>query len=251
MLIGSPFVNDGIIKLTDMVSAGVRRSLVTRTDLRDFAIGASSLGTLCTLAKDGVKIYSLKGLHAKIYVFDDTHALVTSANATTAGMWRNLECGLFTSDRHVVRELACLLLGGLGADAPPSRMKHRDLDNLYGPLGAIRVSMPEASRIASGDDKPRADEFEYSISDTEAMVKGFTGWKRLTLEGVLAMPEAGFHLGELLEVCEPAAARRYPSNRHVPDKLRQQLQVLRDVGIVDFVEPGYYRRTMNLTKAIL
>ena len=45
-------------------------------------------------------IRSLNNLHAKIYIFDDSKALVTSANATNAGMWRNLECGLSTDDRR-------------------------------------------------------------------------------------------------------------------------------------------------------
>ncbi len=50
MLIGSPYVNNGIVKLTDMAANNVSRTLVTRTDLRDFAIGASNLDTLCHLA---------------------------------------------------------------------------------------------------------------------------------------------------------------------------------------------------------
>jgi type II restriction enzyme len=33
----------------------------------------------------------------------------------------------------------------------------------------------------------------------------------------------------------------YPENRHVKQKIRQQLQVLRDRGILDFVSRGYYR----------
>ena len=66
-----------------------------------------------------------------------------------------------------------------------------------------------------------------------------------TLEGVLSMPESGFHLRDLLEVCGPVAAERYPDNHHVRDKLRQQLQILRGMEIVDFVTPGYYRCTVR------
>jgi type II restriction enzyme len=33
----------------------------------------------------------------------------------------------------------------------------------------------------------------------------------------------------------------YPNNRHVKQKIRQQLQVLRDNGYLDFVSRGYYR----------
>jgi type II restriction enzyme len=33
----------------------------------------------------------------------------------------------------------------------------------------------------------------------------------------------------------------YPDNKHIKDKIRQQLQVLRDKGYLDFVSRGYYR----------
>ena len=33
----------------------------------------------------------------------------------------------------------------------------------------------------------------------------------------------------------------YPNNRHVKQKIQQQLQVLRDHGYLDFVSRGYYR----------
>jgi type II restriction enzyme len=40
---------------------------------------------------------------------------------------------------------------------------------------------------------------------------------------------------------EAELSRLYPENRHVRQKIRQQLQVLRDRGYLDFVSRGYYR----------
>ena len=60
------------------------------------------------------------------------------------------------------------------------------------------------------------------------------------------MPEGEFQLKELVNACTPWAAREYPRNRHVTDKIRQQLQVLRGHGVVEFVNfRGKYRRTMS------
>ena len=33
----------------------------------------------------------------------------------------------------------------------------------------------------------------------------------------------------------------HPENRHIKDKIRQQLQILRDKGYLDFVSRGFYR----------
>ena len=246
MLFGSPFVNDAIIELTDMVAKEVSRTLVTRTDLRDFAVGSSNLDTLCALAREGVTVRSLSGLHAKLYIFDDSSALVTSANATKSGLWHNLECGLGTEDKRVVKQLARSLLRGLGSDEPPQRMKREDLEALYAPLEAIKASLPKPvfPKAARKPDEPAVGA-TFSIPDRERLLEGFKGWQRLTLEGVLAMPEDGFRLNDLVEVCQPVAASRYPRNRHVPDKLRQQLQMLKAIGLVEFVTPGHYKRTMS------
>jgi type II restriction enzyme len=40
---------------------------------------------------------------------------------------------------------------------------------------------------------------------------------------------------------EGVLSQLYPGNRHVKQKIRQQLQVLRDRGYLDFVSRGTYR----------
>lgn len=39
----------------------------------------------------------------------------------------------------------------------------------------------------------------------------------------------------------------HPQNKHVKDKIRQQLQILRDRGFIRFKEPGMYEKVSNLT----
>jgi type II restriction enzyme len=50
-----------------------------------------------------------------------------------------------------------------------------------------------------------------------------------------------FTLAELYAF-EPAFRTRFPSNRHIRPKLRQQLQRLRDAGLIAFLGAGRYRR---------
>ncbi|MEN8613967.1 DpnI domain-containing protein [Dehalogenimonas sp. THU2] len=49
-----------------------------------------------------------------------------------------------------------------------------------------------------------------------------------------------FTLGQLYTF-EGNLERKHPDNRHIRDKIRQQLQVLRDRGYLEFVERGRYR----------
>ena len=185
----------------------------------------------------------------KVYVFDET-ALVTSANATVSGMHRNLECGLAANDKQVSDRLANSLLKGLGARRYPPLIRLEELEALHEAVAAIRVSLPTVVAPPPDDSEHSADslptiEADFSIADDTALIEGLSGWKKLTMRGVLDMPETGFHMVDLLSVCQPVAAREYPRNNNVREKLRQQLQLLRDLGLVEFLGGGSYRRTMN------
>lgn len=249
MIIGSPYVNNGIRALTDLVPKEISRVLVTRTDLRDFAVRASNLDSLCALARDGIIVKSLNNLHAKIYIFDDT-ALVTSANATVSGMRRNLECGLATTNKPVVEQLATDLLKGFGSRRYPPPLSLPELEALQEAVAAIRVDLPPAAVLLadperSADSAPGSTA-DFSIVDAAALAASLKGWKSLTMRGMLDLPAASFHITELLAICEPMAAGEFPRNTRVRQKLRQQLQFLRDLGLVEFVDNhGNYRRTMN------
>ena len=107
----------------------------------------------------------------------------------------------------------------------------------------MKIAMPAISDHEIERIETDFEDVHFSISDKNAFLQGFTGWLSLTLQGVIELPDRTFRLGELVKVCTPVASLRYPRNRHVPDKLRQQLQILRDIGLVDFLQRGLYKRT--------
>ncbi len=66
------------------------------------------------------------------------------------------------------------------------------------------------------------------------------GWTLLTLWIVRRLRKASFTLAEVYQH-EAEFAKVYPANLHIRDKIRQQLQVLRDLGVLVFEERGTYR----------
>src|SRR5262249_46030207 len=94
-LFASPYVGAFLGAVTELLPTTVSKTLLTRTDLRDFALGSSDIEALCEFSRRGSQVLSLAGLHAKVYVLDNSAALVTSANATHSGMTRNWECQRF------------------------------------------------------------------------------------------------------------------------------------------------------------
>lgn len=66
------------------------------------------------------------------------------------------------------------------------------------------------------------------------------GWVTLTLSMIRRIDKAYFSLADLYER-EAEFAAIYPGNRHIRPKIRQQLQVLRDLGVLSFEGSGSYR----------
>jgi type II restriction enzyme len=67
------------------------------------------------------------------------------------------------------------------------------------------------------------------------------GWMIEVLRTVEAMGRTEFTLDEMYGR-EARLAALYPGNNNVRPKIRQQLQVLRDNGLIEFLGKGRYRR---------
>ena len=65
------------------------------------------------------------------------------------------------------------------------------------------------------------------------------GWTLEVLAAVRRLEKPRFSLQELYEL-EPYLQGIHPRNRNVRPKIRQQLQVLRDLGLIEFTSPGNY-----------
>lgn len=73
--------------------------IVTRFNLADFADGVSDIEALRKLLDAKAQVRGIKNLHAKLYLFGSSRAIVTSANLTRAALEHNHEFGLIANDK--------------------------------------------------------------------------------------------------------------------------------------------------------
>lgn len=102
--IASAYVTDTTL-LSDINNQDVR--LLTYLSLMDIIAGSSSLNSLAVLIKAGVRCRCVSigpRLHAKVYIFGNESAIVTSANLTLKALDKNIEVGTHLSGA-AVREL--------------------------------------------------------------------------------------------------------------------------------------------------
>ena len=98
-----PFIKAGVIERL-LSHQPERVQVITRFNLSDFAEGVSDLSALGSLRQAGATVRGVLNLHAKLYIFGTSRAIITSANLTKAALSHNLEFGLVAENAKVVRE---------------------------------------------------------------------------------------------------------------------------------------------------
>ncbi|MDZ4289108.1 MAG: phospholipase D family protein [Prosthecobacter sp.] len=79
-----------------------RIRVITRFHLGEMCDGVNDTEALRLLLQNGAQIRGVKGLHAKLYLFGDRHAIVTSANLTEAALLRNHEFGFVSNQSEII-----------------------------------------------------------------------------------------------------------------------------------------------------
>jgi len=77
-------------------------NVITRFNLTDFAEGVSDVAAMRRLLDVDANVRGVRNLHAKLYLFGSSRAIITSANLTEAGLTRNHEFGVVAEDADTI-----------------------------------------------------------------------------------------------------------------------------------------------------
>ncbi len=101
-----------------------------------------------------------------------------------------------------------------------------------------RIFLIKNSEIIDRDlviEKWKETEFLKSVNQKSR------GWLIDILNCVDLIPNRNFRLEDVYKF-EAELKLKYPNNHFIKDKIRQQLQVLRDKGVIEFVSRGTYKK---------
>jgi hypothetical protein len=102
--IACPFIKSALVKRLLTARSPRRIQVITRFNLTDACAGVTDLAALRSLLEQGAEIRGVRNLHAKLYVFGEARAVITSANLTMAAFHANHEFGVVAEHRPFVRE---------------------------------------------------------------------------------------------------------------------------------------------------
>lgn len=112
-IICSPYITFAPVKMLLQAFAekksnkDIQVNIITDISLRTLIQGATEISALLYLHEKHPKVTVtyLPRIHAKVYIANETSAIVTSANFTDSGILRNFEYGVKISNRNIVHKI--------------------------------------------------------------------------------------------------------------------------------------------------
>jgi hypothetical protein len=237
--ITSPFVKENICNdLLSRKKKDTQLELITSFKLMNIYSGSLDLSGLESIIKSNGTVKNFPKLHSKIYLFDDEKVIVSSGNLTNGGLLQNFEYGIFTTNPELVSTVV-KDFSRLASDESTGKVKLEDIEAVRKILIKIpkqeSVKMP-AYYLETPEEKNDTIELEEHI-----ITSSLKGWKLEVFKCAQNIPSQVFTLKEINKF-EDQLRKTFPSNQHITDKIRQQLQYLRDLGLIEFLGNGHYKK---------
>lgn len=244
-LLASPFIKTNVATMIlDNKPVEARMSLLTSYKLTNFYRSSSDLAALKSFIENKVDVRNFPLLHAKTYIFDSVHAIITSANLTLGGLQNNYECGVLIHDSNTVNKLKSDFLKIFSDKEKVSIVTEEILSTTKD----ILEKVPKEKRVKF--EKSEKDLFpviSYEPEDdlydggVETIINTLSSWRLDTFNVVSKIPNNVFNLEQVYSY-KHSLQELHPENRNIEAKIRQQLQELRDLGLIEFLGKGIYRK---------
>ncbi len=236
--IASPYIkNSSVTKLLKLRKPKTILKLINSFTNYNYANNSSDFKALEQIIKARGIIKNLPSLHAKIYIFDDTRAVVTSANLTYNGLNANYEYGILVEEEKIVSNIS-KDFDKIFADPELGFVKQRHIDIKRKLIRNLPTRIRES--IEKFPSEETMIEYPKYPGGVDSIVKSLSGWKLEVFNCLLEMGKDKFELKDIYKY-EKELELKYPNNTKIKDKIRQQLQELRDVGLLEFTSRGKYK----------
>ena len=228
----APYIKSNVISdIFSNIRTDISVNMITKVNLRDFHNKASDLDSLKLTVFHGGHVYNCSNLHAKLYIFDASLCFITSANLTQSGLSRNAEYGILTDNKDVVSSSINFYDNIITRD-DVGKISEQNIDEISDLLSHIPPVQPIKY--------PDLDITVSSDENLSAIVSRLTGWKHDVFIALNQFEEV-FTSTEVRIIADQLH-NKYPENNYREAKIRQILQQLRDLGLIEFSSPGVYKR---------
>lgn len=234
--ISSPFIMENICdEIITYKNEKSKIDLITSFKILNLYSGSLDINGIEKLINIDTTVKNHSRLHAKIYVFDDKKAIISSGNLTNGGLVNNYEYGIFLDEKAIVYQII-EDFEILSNNSTTGTIKLSDIHTIR----KIISKIPKSTKI----DIPK-----FSLEKTNEVISinvndiatNLNGWKKQVFIFVDKIENQVFSLNDIYKY-EVQLSNLYPNNKNIKDKIRQQLQILRDLGLIEFLGNGEYKK---------
>lgn len=227
----SPFIKDEVLhRCLEASQASVHCRVLTSLRLDYYLAGALDIQTIRShIDSPSFSAYSVQRLHAKVFVIDESFCYIGSNNLTNNGLYGNVEMGVVVEHEAEVASIK-LSVNSILDNGTSVQIGHELLDEL------AKIERPIKSRKSKASDETVEPLTQVQLTQIATQLGGWTG---LALSILLEHFSGEFSLADFYAF-EPYFKTFYPNNNTIQAKLRRQLQILRDFGLVTFLGSGRY-----------
>lgn len=229
----SPFVKEPIInEILERKNNNARLTLITNFNFNHFYKKSSDIEAINNVIDHSYQVINCQNLHAKIYIFDDNVSIITSSNLTTSGFNRNLEYGIKIYD-HPINNLVVEDYNNIVKQYSNYEVNKEQVSL----VGDMLNSMPEPQPPIVQFDE---NEDIFYIQNNE-IAENLNGWTKEIFILLNMIEKDVFSLKDVYDFT-PYLKSKYTENFNIDAKIRQQLQFLRNLGLIEFEERGIYKK---------
>ena len=244
-LLSSPFIKSNMAQMIlDNKPQTANVSLITSYKLTNFYRNSSDLYALKLFIQSKIPVRNFPKLHAKTYIFDSRRAIITSANLTMGGFKNNYECGVLIDDAKTVSDLKSDFLTIFKDEERVSVVT----EEIVSITEEILNKIPKEKKVKfEKSEKDLFPERVYEAEDdlydagVETITRTLSGW-RLDIFNIISQIPANIFNLEQAYIYKNQLQKMHPENLNIEAKIRQQLQELRDLGLIEFMGKGIYRK---------
>ncbi len=243
----SPFVKEQVIsQILGHKCADAKVHLISSFNIGHFYEHTSDVSAFREVIDTGGIVSNYQRLHSKIYIFDDRYAVITSSNLTMSGLTANYEYGVLISNRETVEEIS-EDFDELSQHEDAGTIDIEALDQIETILQQVppreRIKLPQLHIQRKGE--RIEDESDLLFEENQDAIRiSLTGWKLDTFDILTTLRTQTFRLDDVYDFV-PRLEKKYPDNKNIRPKIRQQLQFLRDLGLIKFLGGARYKKLWN------
>lgn len=235
MILCAPYIKmESIKEIIRKKQKESRITVITSANLSNFIQGSSDLSAIKFLLDNDATVLNYQDLHAKIYLFDNSKALITSANMTYSGMYHNYEYGVLIDKNDTIIDKIETDFIEMMDDQNSGEYDLNKISDIEKTIKSIELKGQYEIKEIKGDNTLIVDDISFIID-------GLSSWKKDVLLVVKDVLNEEFTLKELYQFKDIFAVK-HPNNRFIESKIRQILQQLRDMGLIKFTRSGHYKK---------